>query len=81
MALDKTKSTIDYLRMEPADNGVIISYNIKTQSVNTKNSFDNCSYKEHKEVYDIDDENEETLDEAFKRFRELWTKSYKEMKS
>lgn len=68
--------------MEPADNGVIISYEIKTQPVNAKSTYDNCSYKDHKEVFDVDGEKEEEgVDAAFTRFKELWMKSYKEMKS
>lgn len=82
MALDKSKSTIDYLRMEPADNGVIICYDVKTMSKGSKGQFDNCQYKSHKEVFDIDGENEdESIDKAFSRFKELWMKSYKEMKT
>lgn len=83
MALDKSKSTIDYLRMEPADNGVIITWTEKTKSP-SKGTFDNCTYKDHKLVYDMDsdevDESKNGLEEAFAKYKELWMKSYKEMK-
>lgn len=85
MALDKSKSTIDYLNMSPADNGVVISWTEKTKSMG-KGTFDNCNYKEHKLVYDIEEDEGENegkskgLDEAFKKYRELWERSYQEMK-
>ena len=83
MALDKSKSSIEYLRMDPADNGVIISWTEKTKKAKTdKNTYDNYSYKECKLVYDVDNKEkpEEGLNEAFSKFRELWERSYKEMK-
>ena len=84
MAIDKTKSTIDYLRMEPADNGVVITWTEKTKSP-SKGTFDNCQYKDHKLVYDIDEDGDDKgkgdIDKAFAKFRELWEKSYLEMKS
>lgn len=80
MALDKKKSTIEYLRMEPADNGVIISWTERTPS-NSKGTFENSMYKDHKEVYDIDEDNEEDdIEKAFSKFKELWMRSYNEMK-
>lgn len=82
MAIDKSKSTIDYLRMEPADNGVVITWTEKTKTP-SKGTYDNCTYKDHKLVYDIDEEvdgGKTDIDKAFAKFRELWEKSYQEMK-
>lgn len=64
--------------MEPATNGVIISYTKKTEK-NTKNTYDNCCYDYKKEVYDFDvkeGENEKDLDGAFERFKELWKEAH-----
>lgn len=83
-SLDKSKCTIDYLRMEPADNGVVITWTEKTKTP-SKGTYDNCSYKDHKLVYDIDESGDDNgksgLDKAFAKYRELWEKSYQEMKS
>ena len=66
---------ISYLRMEPATNGVIISYDLTTKK-NTKGTFDNCSYESKKEVFDVDMGSKEGLDEAFDRYKALWVASY-----
>lgn len=84
MAIDKSKSTIDYLQMEPADNGVIVSWTEK-QKTPSKGTFDNCSYKDHKLVFDMDDdeskENKTGLEEAFAKYKELWMRRYNEITS
>lgn len=70
---------IQDLRMEPATNGVIISYCIKKEKT-SKNTYDNCSYDYKKEVYDFDakeeGENKKDLDGAFERFKELWKEAH-----
>lgn len=84
ISMDKTKSTIDGLSMEPATNGVIISYTEKTKKPGTEGrTYDDCSYSYKKEVYDIDDtdDGESDLEKAWTRFRELWMRQYNEMKS
>lgn len=55
--------------MEPADNGVIISYDIQTK--NGTGKYENTDYQYKKEVYDFDGD-EDGLDKAFDRFKELW---------
>ena len=45
---------IDDVRMECADNGVIICYNEKRKTGNGK--YDNYTYDYKKEVFDFDDE-------------------------
>lgn len=73
------KSKIQDLRMEPATNGVIISYTQKTEKAG-KGTYDNCSYDYKKEVYDFDTkeegENKKDLDGAFERFKELWKEAH-----
>jgi hypothetical protein len=59
---------IDDVRMETADNGVIICYTQKKKTGNGK--YDNYSYDYKKEVFDFDDE--EDSKEAFDRFKELF---------
>ena len=68
---------ISSLRMEPADNGVIICYDVQKKKTASKGSFDNCSYEYKKEVFDVDGESKEGLNEAFERYKELWVASYK----
>lgn len=67
--------------MSPADNGVVISWEEKVEKSN-KGTFDNCQYVSHSLVFDIDgpEGEEKALDEAFAKYRELWTKKYKEAK-
>lgn len=79
--MDKSKSTIDYLTMEPATNGVIISYTEKVKKEGSKKTFDDCSYQNRKEVFDIDEDHNDSIDKAFVRFKELWMRQYNEMKS
>jgi hypothetical protein len=77
----ESTSKIQDLRMEPATNGVIISYCVKKEKA-TKNTYDNCSYDYKKEVYDFDmGEKEEggekkDIDGAFERFKELWKQAH-----
>jgi hypothetical protein len=59
---------IDDVRMESADNGVIICYNEKRKTGNGK--YDNYTYDYKKEVFDFDEE--EDSKEAFDRFKELF---------
>jgi len=68
---------ISYLRMEPATNGVIISYDLEKKKTGSKGTFDNCSYESKKEVFDFDMNNESDFDEAFNRYKQLWIASYK----
>lgn len=62
------------LRMEPASNGVIISWCEQTPKSGGKNTYDNCSYAYPKEVFDFDGDND--IDKAFERFKELWKEQY-----
>ena len=71
---------IQDLRMEPATNGVIISYCVKKEKTG-KNTYDNCSYDYKKEVYDFDTDEKESgekkdIDGAFERFKELWKQAH-----
>lgn len=76
------KTTISDLRMEPAKNGLIISYCEKRSNGKKGGTYDNCSYGYPKEVFDItDDKEDEDLEKAFTRFRELAMMQYSEMKS
>lgn len=65
------------LRMEPAKNGVIISWCEQTTKSGGKNTYDNCSYSYPKEVFDFDGDND--IDKAFERFKEIWKQSYPEV--
>jgi len=73
---------IDYLRMEPADNGVIISYDEYVKAPGA-GQYDNIRCKSHKEVFDFDEDgDEDDTDKAMTRFKELFKQcqSTKEMK-
>jgi hypothetical protein len=63
------KGKITCLRMEPASNGVIISYDVQYKP-ESSGPYDNMQYKCEKEVYDFDEEEEDSM-EAFMRFKEL----------
>ena len=66
----KEECRIDDLRMEPAENGIIVCYSEKTKPKSGR-SFDNCNYNYKKEVF-------ESTDKAFSRFKELWEEMYEE---
>ena len=71
---------IQDLRMEPATNGVIISYTEKKEKAG-KGTYDNCTYDYKKEVYDFDTEEKQggdkkDIDGAFERFKELWKEAH-----
>jgi len=68
IAMPAPMHPIDDVRMETADNGVIICYTQKKKTGNGK--YDNYSYDYKKEVFDFDDE--EDSQEAFDRFKELF---------
>ena len=76
MPLPEIKGEITDLRMDPATNGVIICYTTKTKSP-SKGTYENCSYDYKKEVFDADMDNQEDIDKAFERFKQLWMKAYK----
>lgn len=67
---------IEYLRIEPADNGLIISYDERNESSSSgeKSTYDMPSYVSRKEVFDFDDPSEknEGFEEAMARFKELF---------
>lgn len=64
---------IEYLRMEPATNGFVVSYDEK-ETKKTSGTFENCSYKNCKEVFSYEDR-----EEAFARFKELCLQQYADM--
>lgn len=68
--LEIPKGEISCLRLEPASNGVIICYDVKTKKAGA-GTYDNYSYDYRKEVFDFDS-GEEAFDEAFERFKTLW---------
>lgn len=67
---------IDDVRMESADNGVIICYTEKRKTGNGK--YDNYTYDYKKEVFDFDEE--EDSQEAFDRFKTLFLAAKKAKK-
>lgn len=70
------KRKISCLRMEPATNGVIISYDVRKPAP-TKNTYDNSTYEYPKEVFDFDgDDKEAEFEKAFDRFKELWKEAH-----
>jgi len=77
------KTKISDLRMEPAANGVIISWCERIENKDSgKGTFDNCRYDYPKEVYDFDQDGEsDGIDKAFTRFKEIWMQQYAEAKS
>lgn len=70
---DNTKVTYSDLRMEPANNGVIISWCERHPAKNGKDTY-SADYKYPKEVFDFDGDND--LDAAFSKFKEIWMKQY-----
>jgi hypothetical protein len=77
---ESSKSKISSLSMEPATNGVIISYCVKKEKAAGKGCYDNCSYEYPKEVFDFDGSDattkKEGFDKAFERFKELWKEAH-----
>lgn len=65
MAEEKESKICD-VRMENADNGVIVSYTEKTPKKGG-GTYDNMSYEYCKEVFSEDD-----MESGFKRFKELF---------
>lgn len=63
-----SKYKISDLSMQPAENGVIISY-CKKKEPKYKGSYDNCTYEYPKEVFN-------SPEEAFMRFKELWMEAF-----
>ena len=80
------KEKIEDIRMEPVTNGVIISY-CKRTPADSKDKFANSSYEYCKEVFDTDNgekgekEEEDGMEKAFARFKELWKQAYMDTKS
>lgn len=68
------------VRMENADNGVIINYTEKVKRA-TKGSYDDYAYNYKREVYDFDDDEGEDFQEAFDRFKELFAQARKDSKN
>lgn len=68
------KKSIECLRLEPASNGVIITYDEVVENAVKGQTYTNKSYNTKKEVFDFDsDEDEKSeFDKAFDRFKELW---------
>lgn len=78
MPLGMPEGKISCLRMEPATNGVIISYDLEKKKPSSKGTFDNSSYEYgKKEVFDFDPNDNEEFDKAFERYKALWKASYK----
>lgn len=51
-----TDTKYSYLRMEPADNGAIVSWDEQTKApASSKSSFDNPTYSSKKHVFDFED--------------------------
>lgn len=77
------ENKIDYLRIEPADNGIIISYDEYVKKPGSeKQSYDMPCCMNRKEVFDFESEegeSEEKFNEAFERFKELF-KRYRNQK-
>lgn len=78
MAEDKD-SYIESVNMDNADNGVIISYCERTK-LKGKGTYDggyDCQYR--KEVFDVDDDDKENeeMEKAFTRYKELFMEARK----
>lgn len=74
MAKEEQDTYIEDVNMANADNGVIISYCERTKRKG-KGTFDGgYDYNYRKEVFDVDDEDEEKTEfnKAFDRFKELF---------
>lgn len=68
---------ISYLRMEPASNGIVISYEKSWKPTNNK-TFDGPTYKNMTEVFEAEPgESDEAFEKAFARYKELWKMCYK----
>ena len=74
MAEEKKENICD-VSMSNADNGVIINYTEKTKSAN-KGTYDNYNYEYRKEVFA-----EDKIEDAFKRYKELFLMAREHEKS
>lgn len=69
---------IEEVRMESAENGVIICYTEKRKRPGA-GEYDNYSYEYKKEVFDFDEDKDS--DKAFERFKQLFLAANKKKKS
>ena len=58
--------TINYLRMEAADNGLLITYELRKPKGVSANVYSECSYESKKEVFEV-----ANAHDAMDRFIEL----------
>ena len=74
-------SKISDVRMEAANNGVVISYCEKIEKKGSKSTYDNCSYNYPKLVIQQEDEEstDSMIERAGKEFMKLWKEQYKTM--
>lgn len=75
------KAQINFLRIEPAKNGAVVTYEekkLKNSKESDKNCFENCSYKSCTEAFEAKDGEsiDECLDRAMDRFTVLWKQSH-----
>lgn len=73
---------ISGISMTPAENGIVIDYCKRTEK-SGKSTYDNCSYEYPKEVFEYEknesgekESNDDVLERAMKRFKELWKESH-----
>ena len=70
---------ISDVRLEPADNGVILSWTERKES-KSKNTYDNCTWDYKKELFEGDANSADAMasafDDAMPRFKELWKQQY-----
>lgn len=63
-----------YLRMEPADNGVIVSWDEESKKPSSgKETFSNSSYSNKKQVFDFDEDGD-GIKQAMKLFCDIASK-------
>jgi hypothetical protein len=76
--INMEKTIVSYLRIEPANNGAVISFEEKTAPSGKKNTFDNCSYKPITEAFECQESEtiDQCLDRAMSRFTALWKKQH-----
>lgn len=83
--MSKIETTISDLRLEPASNGVILTWCERKRKEGAKDTYENTTYDYPKEVYDFEsgapDAEQSAIDKAMGRFKDLWMMQYAEYKN
>jgi hypothetical protein len=71
------KTYVSDVSLSPAENGVILSWNERTETKKSGDEYSNCRHEYRKMVFDGDDDatdkKESAFEKALPKFKELWS--------